>query len=93
MMSALLLHQVVDDIHKERVPMPRRSRSVVARFVSNIHQVVWRAGSLSGDAERRDAPSWLGLLSDCVDEPALVLVGQRVEPLRDESVCEECGKA
>ena len=92
MMSSLLLHQVVDDMHRERVGMPRRSRSVVARVVSNIHQVAWRAASLSGEASRHDVPSWLQLLPDCVDEPALVLVGRPAQSLRDEPVCEECGK-
>jgi hypothetical protein len=93
MMSPLLLHQVVDDMHNERIRVPRQGRSVVARVVSKLHQVAWRAASLSGDVPRRDVPMWLELLPDCVDEPALVLVGRRTEPARDEPVCEECGKA
>ena len=92
-MSALLLHQVVDDMHNERIRTPRRGRSVVARVVSNIHQVAWRAASLSGEGHRHYVPSWLELLPDCVDEPALVLVGQRAQPVREEPLCEECGKA
>jgi hypothetical protein len=93
MMNALMLHQVVNDMHNERVCMPKRSRSVVARVGSNIHQLAWRAASLSGETTRHDVPSWLELLPDCVDEPALVLVGRPQQSQRDEPVCEECGKA
>jgi hypothetical protein len=69
MMSPLLLHQVVDQAHRGRLAAPRVGRSVVARVVANLHQVVWRAEALVATGCDHALPAWLGRLSDCVDEP------------------------
>jgi hypothetical protein len=90
MMSPLLLHQVVDGIHGERIASRRAGRAVVARTVAHLHQVVWRSTALVTTAHGSRLPSWLERLRDCVDEPSISLVGAPGQGSHPDHVHEEC---
>jgi hypothetical protein len=91
--NPLLLHQMVDTMHAERIASRRSGPRVIARVVANLDQVIWRYMSLHADAHDRDVPAWLGLLPQCVDEPAVRMAPLGSRRHVSEAAREECTSA
>ncbi|HEV3123772.1 MAG TPA: hypothetical protein VG266_04260 [Candidatus Dormibacteraeota bacterium] len=93
MNNPLLLHQMVETMHAERIASSRSGPRVIARVVANLDQVIWRYMSLHADAHDRDVPAWLGLLPQSVDEPAVRMASSGSGRLVGEPAREECTSA